>query len=195
MSVDMGMASRRYSLVPPMGEDVVDARQMSLDMGDYGMEDQHMDGLEGYEDAEAGEIPPHATPSSVPTIATGDAGGSSRRGKAPCWSHMTKRVEMQDGVRLVTATCNYCHKEFTAGSACGTGHLNRHVKKCLQNLGRIQGEGVQTQLSYASDVSVSNWIYQPQVARNEIARFIVSEDLPIRMGESANFERMIQQGF
>ena len=55
----------------------------------------------------------------------------------------------------------------------------------------MRGGGVQTQLNFEADGSVSTWAYNPHNAREEIARFIVSEDQPIRMGESRSFERMI----
>jgi hypothetical protein len=58
-----------------------------------------------------------------------------------------------------------------------------------------QGGRVQTQLNIKADGSVSTWIYDPEVARQEIARYITVEDLPIRMGESPAFERMIQRAF
>ena len=51
------------------------------------------------------------------------------------------------------------------------------------------------QLNFEADGSVSTWAYNPHYAREEIARFIVFEDQPIRMGESRSFERMIQRGF
>jgi len=54
---------------------------------------------------------------------------------------------------------------------------------------------VQTQLNIAVDGFVSTWVYNSDVARQEIARYIAVEDLPIRMGESPAFERMIQRAF
>jgi hypothetical protein len=43
--------------------------------------------------------------------------------------------------------------------------------------------------------SLSTWVYNPQVAREEIIKYIVSEDLPIMMGESPNFKNLIQRAF
>lgn len=49
---------------PPPVEEVqeqdVDPRQLSPGMGDYGMDDQHMDGTEGFEDAHV-STPPRAS--------------------------------------------------------------------------------------------------------------------------------------
>jgi hypothetical protein len=58
-----------------------------------------------------------------------------------------------------------------------------------------QGGRVQTQLNIAADGSVSTWVYDPEVARQEIARYIAVEDQPIRVGESSAFERVIQHAF
>jgi hypothetical protein len=49
------------------------------------------------------------------------------------------------------------------------------------------GGGSQTHLNFAADGTISTWVYNPQVARDEIAKFIVCEDLPIMLGESQNF--------
>jgi len=43
--------------------------------------------------------------------------------------------------------------------------------------------------------NTSTWVYNPQVAREEIIKYIVSEDLPIMMGESKNFTNLIQRAF
>lgn len=49
--------------------------------------------------------------------------------------------------------------------------------------------------TFDSGGSVSSWYYDPMLAREELAKFIVSEDLPVRIGESRAFESMIQKGF
>ena len=40
---------------------------------------------------------------------------------------------------------------------------------------------MQTQLNFTADGTVSTWVYNPQVARDEIANFIVPEDLTIML--------------
>jgi hypothetical protein len=42
-----------------------------------------------------------------------------------------------------------------------------------------QGGRVQTQLNIKADGSVSTWVYDPEVACQEIARYITMEDLPL----------------
>jgi hypothetical protein len=50
---------------------------------------------------------------------------------------------------------------------------------------------MQTQLNFAANSTVSTWVYNPQLAREEIIKYIISEDLPIIMGESPNFKNLI----
>lgn len=54
---------------------------------------------------------------------------------------------------------------------------------------------MQTQLNFNANGSVSTWVYDSVVARTEIARYIATEDQPIGMDESANFERLIKKAF
>lgn len=60
-------------------------------------------------------------------------------------------------------------------------HLTRHSKKCLEkhHWGK---EPRQTQLAVNPDGLVSSWSYDPAVARESLARFIISIDLPIKIG-------------
>ncbi|KAJ1278634.1 hypothetical protein BS78_04G093800 [Paspalum vaginatum] len=115
--------------------------------------------------------------------------------KAECWKHMDKVEVVENGITTYIAICHYCKAELSAGSGGGTGHLNRHYKACLANLGQTKGGGVQTQLNFAANGTVSTWVYNPQVAREAIIEYIVFEDLPIMMGESHNFKNLIQRAF
>lgn len=179
------------------------------------MDDRHMDGNEGLEDVafahdapspadERGAAEPHGEGASadergaagtcddVPVPASTGTGAKSR---AACWNHMQKIEELEDGMITFYAICNYCKGRLSADSAGGTGRLNRHYKACLKRLGQTRGGGTQTQLNFSADGTVSTWVYNPQVARDEIDSYIVSEDLPIRMGESHNFTKFIQRAF
>jgi hypothetical protein len=115
--------------------------------------------------------------------------------RAECWKHMDKREIVENGIKSYIVVCHYCKTELSADSAGGTGHLNRHFRACLKKVGQTLGAGVQTQLNFAADGTVSTWVYNPQVAREEIIKYIVSEDLPIMMGESPNFKNLIQRAF
>jgi hypothetical protein len=120
-----------------------------------------------------------------------------KSGGTVCWNHFTKNNELIKGKWVtISATCNYCKKLYSTGSRGGTGYLNRHYPVCLKRYSmKEQGGRVQTQLNIAADGSISTWVYDHEVARQEIARYIAVEDQPIRMGESFAFERMIQRAF
>jgi hypothetical protein len=115
--------------------------------------------------------------------------------RAECWKHMNKREIIDDGIKSYIAICHYCKTELSTDSARGTGHLNRHFKACLKKAGKTFGASMQTQLNSVADGTVSTWVYNPQLAREEIIKYIVSEDLPIMMGESPNFKNLIQRAF
>jgi hypothetical protein len=115
--------------------------------------------------------------------------------RAECWNHMDKREIVENGINSFIAICHYCKTELSADSAGGTGYLNRHFKACLKKVGQTVGGGVQTQLNFVTDGTVSTWVYNPQVAREEVINYIVSEDLPIMIGESQNFKDLIQCAF
>jgi len=51
---------------------------------------------------------------------------------------------------------------------------------------------MQQQLRTNTDGSVSNWEYNPEVARENLCRLIASEDLPLGFGESPAFEEYIK---
>ncbi|WVZ81306.1 hypothetical protein U9M48_028697 [Paspalum notatum var. saurae] len=183
----------RGSAANPSSVDArIDPRQLSPSRGDYGMDDHDIDA----EHDVLEDDPPAANVGDG--VAAGDnepvppsTGGS----RALCWKHTTKKKVTEDGVVHYFAVCNYCKRELSAGSGSGTGHLNRHYKACLARLGQTRGGGMQTQLNFAADGTISTWVYNPQVARDEIANFIVSEDLSIMLGESQNFKNLIQRAF
>ncbi|EEC66849.1 hypothetical protein OsI_33326 [Oryza sativa Indica Group] len=145
-------------------------------MDNYGMDDRHMDGLEGDDDD---QLSPGEANISVDADATtlpatnSDNQPSARR--AECWRHFEVFTEMVDATSL------------------GTSHLNRHYLAHLKNKALTGAR--QTQLSFGPDGSVSTWTYDPKIASEDIVKFIVAEDLPIRIGDSKHFERMIQKAF
>jgi hypothetical protein len=75
--------------------------------------------------------------------------------RAECWKHMDKREIVDNGIKSYIDVCNYCKTELSADSAGGTEHLNRHFKACLKKVGQTLGAGVQTQLNFAADGTIS----------------------------------------
>ncbi|EEE57032.1 hypothetical protein OsJ_06814 [Oryza sativa Japonica Group] len=172
----------------------VDARQLSLGIDDYGMHDRHMDGLEGDDDDQPSPSEANFSfDTNAMTLPTPNSNNQPSARRAECWQHFEVFTEMVDGKSIPRAQCKYCDKILSAATSSGTGHLNRHYLAHLKN--KAPAGARQTQLSFGSDGSVSTWIYDPKIAREEIAKFIIAEDLPIRMGESKHFERMIQKAF
>ncbi|WVZ77527.1 hypothetical protein U9M48_025385 [Paspalum notatum var. saurae] len=169
----------RASAANPSSVDArIDPRQLSPSRGDYGMDDRDIDAKHDVLE----DDPPAANVGDGVTAGDNKPIPPSTGGlRAPCWKHMTKKKVTEDGVVHYFAVCNYCKRELSAGSGS-----NRHYKACLARLGQTQGGGMQTQLNFAADGTV---------ARNEIANFIVSKDLPIMLGENQNFKKLIQRAF
>nr|CCI55313.1 PH01B001I13.9 [Phyllostachys edulis] len=79
---------------------------------------------------------------------------------------MTWSQEIQDDQTVDITTCNYCQAKLTARTAVRIGHLNRHYKACLRKIGvQSRGGGVQMQLNFEADGSVSTWVYNPLSAQ------------------------------
>ena len=122
---------------------IINPRQLSPSMGDYGMDDRDIDG----EHDVLQDVAPATNGPVVDGVAAGEDGPASpvtpltdgkNNSRAECWKDMTKEVT-ENGVVHYFAVCNYCKCELTAGSGAGTGHLNRHYKACLVRLGQPRG--------------------------------------------------------
>ncbi|XP_026459303.1 zinc finger BED domain-containing protein RICESLEEPER 2-like [Papaver somniferum] len=69
--------------------------------------------------------------SAVSTPSSSNASLSNKRRKSIVWSHFTIQQVELNGAKINKAICNYCKKHYSCSSGGGTGHLNRHWKKCL----------------------------------------------------------------
>jgi hypothetical protein len=87
--------------------------------------------------------------------------------RAECWKHMDKREIIENGIKSYIAICHYCKTELSADSAGGTGHLNRHFKACLKRAWQTFGAGMQAQLNFAADDTVSTWVYESRLEGGE----------------------------
>jgi hypothetical protein len=105
----------------------LDPRQLSPSMGDYGMDDRHMDGLKGYEDDHTDANP--MEPDDVNHTSVGNTSTSTGR-RSEAWKHMKLVEEIRGGEKVYIAICNYCSRELSASTTAGTAHLNRHWKRC-----------------------------------------------------------------
>ena len=100
---------------------------------------------------------------------------------------------MPDGQVMDRAQCKFCPKHYVT-SAGGTGHLRRHMDKCMPAHGQVDTT-TQTQLQRHPDGSVSTWRYDPMVARECMARYIACTDQPISFGDNAFYEEFIQTAY
>ncbi|KAG8052081.1 hypothetical protein GUJ93_ZPchr0001g32653 [Zizania palustris] len=114
----------------------IDARQLSPSMDDYGMDNQHMDGLHGFEDAHA-----------YPSVDNPSPNNASPDNASP------------EVVRPSTV------KHDKAECCGGTGHLNQHYKAHLKERAQaVDGGARQTQITFDSDGSHQNTSYLSVVA-------------------------------
>ncbi|KAK2656430.1 hypothetical protein Ddye_009482 [Dipteronia dyeriana] len=75
------------------------------------------------------------------------------------------------------AKCKFCHKDY-ATSTKRTGHLRRHMYKCMSADGQVDTT-TQTQLQRHPYGSVTSWQFDAMHARGCLARYISQTDQPI----------------
>ncbi|KAK3193683.1 hypothetical protein Dsin_024993 [Dipteronia sinensis] len=91
------------------------------------------------------------------------------------------------------AKCKFCPKDYTS-SRQGTGHLRRHMEKCMPAHGQIDTT-TQTQLQRHPNGSVTTWIYDPERAKEALARYIAQTDQPINFGDNVFFQEFVNDAF
>ncbi|BAH92438.1 Os03g0844400 [Oryza sativa Japonica Group] len=116
--------------------------------------------------------------------------GSKRSRTSGVWQHFDEvAMTGPDGRHVTFARCRICKNKLSAKSSGGTGHLKRHAEACAKKQG-IQLR--QQQLLLNPDGTVRTWEYDPMVARENLARLIARQDLPLNFGESPAFENYIK---
>ena len=177
----------------------------------YGMDDREIEEIE-IARMEGNDGIPNlrnlGTPSSQPSQSSRPTGSSAASTSCPskkpkstknttsrCWEFFdVEWKEEVDGRKSKFAKCKFCKKVLSANATNGTRHLIAHGEKCAaKHLGGR--EPTQSNLKFNSDGSVSTFNYDPMVARESLARLIVSTDLPINFGESSFYEEHIQRSF
>lgn len=127
---------------------------------------------------------------------TGDEGvvlvGSKRKLTSAVWKEFTK-VEIGGMVR---AKCNYCSKKLSAVSRNGTNHLRVHLRSCVQKKIKLNGKTMaQATLRFgktdAGTVSVENYTFDQDVARQELSAMIVLHEYPLSMVDHVGFRRFV----
>jgi hypothetical protein len=89
------------------------------------------------------------------------------------------------------AHCKFCKKELSGKSSSGTGQLIGHVKFCLHKQQDATSSN-QTNLHFSPDGCMSQFEYNPAIARIELCRLLARLDLPLGLGASPEFEEYIR---
>ncbi|KAK0591871.1 hypothetical protein LWI29_009532 [Acer saccharum] len=100
---------------------------------------------------------------------------------------------MPNGQLMDRAQCKFCEKHYVT-SRGGTGHLRRHMEKCMPAHGQVDTT-TQTQLERHPDGSVTTWHYDAMHARESMARYIACTDQPINFGDNPFYEEFIQTAY
>ena len=133
---------------------------------------------------------------SVHNEEAGDRSRGKRPRTSPAWQHFTEepRPNPKTGEMENRAVCKYCKKHFSNKKGGGTGHLDRHWKACLP---LHQGGSVDSRQQTLSLTShgLQNFTYDAQRAREALAKFLASAELPLSFADDASFEEFIQIAF
>ncbi|KAK2648309.1 hypothetical protein Ddye_015798 [Dipteronia dyeriana] len=102
-------------------------------------------------------------------------------------------MTLPNGTSGHRAKCKFCHKNY-ATSTGGTGHLRRHMHKCMPAHGQVDTT-TQTQLQRQPDGSVTTWQFDAMHTRECLARYIAQTDQPISNGESPFYKELITSAY
>ncbi|PUZ74698.1 hypothetical protein GQ55_1G086500 [Panicum hallii var. hallii] len=124
----------------------------------------------------------------------GAEAGSKRKLASAVWKEF-KRVKFNG---TVCAKCNYCFKQLSASSNNGTKYLHVHLKSCVQRKIKRKLNGkilAQASLRFGKTdggtVSVENYTFDQEIARNEFATMIVLHEYPLSMVDHVDFRRFV----
>ena len=127
-------------------------------------------------------------------ISTATFGVSPKRkkpykSKSSVWEHFTK-LKKEDGGKAEQATCNYCNRMFGCSSSQGTSTLWRHLEKCGKYPYNKYGKQQLLSFSLMSQEqgSVSNWKFDQELCRKELAMMIIVDELPLNFVEKEGFK-------
>ena len=131
---------------------------------------------------------------SRPTSSQAETGSSTvveikDRHTSDVWAHFDKVYETENGVQVKKARCKYCGNIYKADSGNGTSTLKRHANKHINQHGNRESN--QTQITNMG----TNWRYNSDVYREQLALYIAATDQPINMAEDKYFERFVQNSF
>ncbi|KAJ0981634.1 hypothetical protein J5N97_009889 [Dioscorea zingiberensis] len=110
-----------------------------------------------------------------------------KRLKSMVWQHF-KKIKVGE---LNKAECNYCKKLLGGESKNGTRHLHDHNKVCkMRPFNNIRQKTlVQQQWKADGKMSISNYTFDQESSRKDLASMIIMHEYPISMVEHYGFKK------
>lgn len=103
----------------------------------------------------------------------------TRKERSKCWNHFEKLPLGKDGTQK--CRCTYCRKEFTCAVGGGTGHLLRHMNKCLKKDTRDIGQMLLS--SSHGTIGLTDTSFDHDKFRELLAAAMTMHNLPFKFVE------------
>ena len=113
----------------------------------------------------------------------------TKRLKSLVWNHFEAIIV--DGVRRY-AKCQYCKKQMTGRPNNGTSHLKDHFQKCPRRVTKDIKQHIllhEHQTKDGKTSFLSNYVFNAQTSREDIANMIIVHDYPISIVEHWGFRK------
>jgi hypothetical protein len=100
---------------------------------------------------------------------------------------------MPDGSLEERAFCKICGADFSSKTSGGTGHLTRHAEKCTKKneKGKTLQTQIQTQIAFSPQGHVTTWHFDPEIARENHAKFLAENNLSLSFGSNESWNEYI----
>jgi hypothetical protein len=100
---------------------------------------------------------------------------------------------MPDGTLEERAFCKICGADFSSKTSGGIGHLTRHAEKCTKKneKGKMTQTQIQTQIAFSPQGHVSTWHFDPEVTRENHAKFLAENNLSLSFGSNESWNEYI----
>ncbi|KAH7688600.1 beta-beta-alpha zinc fingers domain-containing protein [Dioscorea alata] len=131
---------------------------------------------------------PNESPIDTPTqISEETTQVGEKRLKSMVWQHF-KKIKVGESDK---AECNYCKKLLGGDSKNGTRHLHDHHKVCkMRPFNNIRQKTlVQQQWKADGKMCVSNYTFDQESSRKDLASMIITHEYPISMVEHHGFKK------
>lgn len=106
---------------------------------------------------------------------------------AICWKFFEKNEEISK------ACCKICRKQYNHKKRDGTSTLTRHLEG--KHKTEYENSLRQQQIQTCGNILSGNFSYNHNKTRSEMARFVVTTNVPLGMGECQPFMRLVNGSF